>query len=108
MTPKADVKALVSLLPIEKGGRKNGASDGYRPQHLVADNILISGVHTYLNNGYVLPGTSSLALIKFIAPENHPNCLWIGKVINLQEGSRIIGYAEIEHIFNPLLVAGVF
>ena len=105
MILEPDVKALVTLLPVEKGGRKSGASSGYRPQHLVAEGILTSGSHTYLNYGYVLPGDSSPTLIKFVTPENYPNCLWVGKTISLREGNRIIGYAEIEHIFNPILIA---
>ena len=41
--------------------------------------------------------------ITFLSPEAYPHCLWIGKKINIQEGARVVGYATITKIFNPLL-----
>ncbi|MFT8352499.1 hypothetical protein [Clostridium saccharoperbutylacetonicum] len=42
-------------------------------------------------------------MIKFISPEEYPHCLWEGKVINIQEGSNIVGQAVITRIFNNSL-----
>ena len=41
--------------------------------------------------------------IEFISPEVYPNSLWIGKKIDMYEGSKKIGYAEIVNIYNPIL-----
>lgn len=50
-------------------------------------------------------GESALGTITFISPEEYPNCLWEGKVINIQEGSRVVGYATVTKIFNEILRA---
>ena len=98
-----DIKALVTLKATADGGRRTAAYSGYRPHHGVKENYLTSGIHNYLGNDVFLPGKFSLALITFLAPEHYPHCLWIGKVLTVQEGSRIVGCAEVVEIYNDLL-----
>ena len=85
------------------GTRKTPAADGYRPTHLVNDNYLTTGVHHYYDVKQVLPTGTAKGTITFLSPEAYPHCLWVGKKINIQEGERIVGYATITKIFNPLL-----
>ena len=85
------------------GTRKTPAADGYRPAHLVKDNYLTTGVHHYYDVNQVLPNGIAKGTITFLSPEAYPHCLWIGKKINIQEGARIVGYATILKIFNPIL-----
>ena len=73
------------------GTRTNPAVDGYRPAH-----------HYYKMNA-VPPNGTATGTITFLSPEVYPHCLWIGKKINIQEGARVVGYATITKIFNPLL-----
>lgn len=75
--------------------------DGYRPAHLICENYLTTGLHHYYNtdnSNKEIKGT-----IEFISPEVYPNSLWIGKKIDMYEGSKKIGYAEIVNIYNPIL-----
>jgi elongation factor Tu len=83
--------------------RKVPIYDGYRPTHLIKDNYLTSGIHHYYNATTVLPNETATGTITFITPEAYPSCLWVGKKINIQEGERIIGFATITKIFNPIL-----
>lgn len=83
--------------------RKNPANDGYRPAHQISGNYLTTGIHHYYDVDSVPPNGSAKGTITFISPEVYPHCLWIGKKINIQEGNRIIGYATITDIYNPLL-----
>ena len=85
------------------GTRKNPANDGYRPAHLVVENYLTSGVHHYYGVDSVPTNGTAKGTITFISPEAYPHCLWIGKKINIQEGERIVGYATITKIYNPIL-----
>ncbi len=74
--------------------------DGYRPAHLICENYLTTGLHHYYNldnSNEEINGT-----IEFISPEAYPNSLWIGKNIDMYEGSKKIGYAEIVNIYNPI------
>lgn len=85
------------------GTRKNPIFNGYRPNHLIMDNYLTSGTHHYYNVNEIPPNGTAKGTITFITPEAYPNCLWVGKKINIQEGERIIGYATVTNIYNSLL-----
>lgn len=81
--------------------KKNNLYQGYRPAHMVKENYLTTGLHKYYNLENVegeIKGT-----ITFISPEDYPSSLWIGKKIEMYEGSQLIGYATILQIFNTQL-----
>jgi translation elongation factor EF-Tu-like GTPase len=103
MKYEPDIEAEITFLSTEQGGKTRPASSGYRPNHLIKQHYLTSGEHTYINVQEVLPGQTARVYIKFITPEAYPNILWVGKIINVQEASRIVGYAKVLKIFNKLL-----
>lgn len=97
MQLECDIEALFQFID----SRKNNIYQGYRPAHMVKEGYLTTGVHYYYNmekedNG--IKGT-----ITFISPESYPSCLWIGKKIEMYEGSQIVGYATVLQIFNTVL-----
>ena len=98
-----DVEAIITFLKTEDGGRTTPCYSGYRPNHLIKDDYLTSGIHSYYEKDIVYPGESVFGTIKYITPEVYPNCLWEGKIIKIQEGSKIIGHAEITKILNDIL-----
>jgi elongation factor Tu len=98
-----DVEADITLLSTAEGGRQTAALSGYRPAHKVRDDYLTTGVHDYIGCGEVFPGQTVRGTITFITPEAYPACLWVGREINIQEGSRVVGIARITKIFNALL-----
>ena len=98
-----DIEAEVYFLREDEGGRSTPAIIGYRPNHLVRSDYLTSGLHVYLEQDYVFPGHFAKTRIKFITPEIYPHCMDVGTKINVQEGSRIVGYAKVTKIFNKLL-----
>ena len=87
------------------GTRQNPAIDGYRPAHLVTDDYLTTGIHHYYGVESVPPNGTAKGTITFLTPEAYPHCLRLGKRISIQEGNRIVGYATLAKIFNPLLIA---
>ena len=89
------------------GARAHPAADGYRPAHLIDDHYLTTGIHHYCGLDAVPPDGSAVGTITFIAPEAHPHCLWVGKRIPIQEGERVVGYAFVTRIMNPLLDADI-
>ncbi|UKS29632.1 hypothetical protein LOZ80_12125 [Paenibacillus sp. HWE-109] len=97
-----DVEAKITFL--KNGVRTRPVFSGYRPNHLVTDNYLTSGAHHYYEKDIVEMGETVLGTITFISPEAYPNTLWVGKTINIQEASRIVGYAEIIKVFNLQLL----
>ena len=103
-----DVEAIVTFLSTGEGGRAKPTFSGYRPVHGILPNYLTSGEHQYIDRTTVFPGESARTHITFITPEAYPHSLWPGKVITVQEGSRIIGQAEIVDVINPDLLSQDF
>jgi elongation factor Tu len=96
-----DVEAEITF--FAEGGRQTAAHSGYRPAHKVRDNYLTTGVHHYIGCDEVLPGQTVRSAITFITPEVYPYCLWVGRVIDIQEGSKLLGHVRITRIMNALL-----
>ena len=94
-----DIEAIIENL--RPSG--NVMHSGYRPAHKVNDNYLTTGEIIFVDGLDLLYGNKSLAYIKFITPEYYPNCLWVGKKIQIQEGSILTGYATITKIINKKL-----
>lgn len=99
-----DIEVIFNFLTLEEGGRELCVS-GYRPAHKVNNHYLTTGIHQYYDKDIVHPGEFIMGTITFITPEYYPKSLWIDKVISIQEGGRIIGYAKILKIFNDVLQA---
>lgn len=95
-----DVEVLFEF----NGTRKSPVADGYRPDHLITDNYLTCGLHHYYDVQTVPANGIAEGTITFISPDAYPRCLWVGKKINIQEGARIVGYATILKVFNPVLL----
>ena len=72
----------------------------YRPHHKVREDYLTTGIHHYFDCAEALPGQTVRGTITFITPEVYPYCLWVGRVVDIQEGSRVIGRARITRIMN--------
>ena len=99
MLRKPDVEVIFCF----NGVRKTAVTQGYRPDHLVKDKYLTTGIHHYFEVDFVPPDGTARGTITFLSPESYPHCLWIGKKISIQEGPRIVGYATVTSIYNPLL-----
>lgn len=96
---KPDVIAIIQFNGIRKGNAKSG----YRPGHLVNNDYITTGVHYYFDLDEVPPNSTAKGTITFLTPELYPNCLWIGKQLQIFEGKNIVGYATILKILNPIL-----
>ena len=48
-------------------------------------------------------GESISASITFINPKYFGNSLWIGKILDMYEGSKVIGTFTVTEILNPIL-----
>ena len=79
--------------------------NGYRPMHLVLPDCLTTGVHYYYDVPYAIPNEKVRGTITFIQPDAYPKTMYIGKTIPIQEGNRVVGYATVRKILNPILQA---
>ena len=98
MQLQPDVEAIFDFREC----KERNLYEGYRPAHLIYKNCLTTGIHNYYNleacSVKELKGT-----ITFLSPEDYPASLWIGKRIPMFEGKKLVGYAIITNIFNPIL-----
>ena len=85
------------------GAKAKPTYNGYRPAHLVKDDYLTTGIHNYYGVECVVPNTKIKGTITFITPEAYPNCLWVGKEIDIQEGSIVVGKATVVKVLNKTL-----
>ena len=85
------------------GTRQGPVRDGYRPAHRVREDYLTTGVHCYFDAEEVEPDGEARGTITFITPEAYPQTLWVGKVLDIQEGERVVGTATVERVLNPVL-----
>ena len=94
---KPDIEVEFHFNDIRKGKVK----DGYRPSHIVCDNYLTTGLHHYyyLDNLEKIMGT-----ITFLTPDIYPKTMWIGKLIEMYEGTYFVGYAIVTKVFNTKLL----
>jgi translation elongation factor EF-Tu-like GTPase len=98
-----DIEAEVTFLATAEGGRSTCAVSGYRPNHLVLPNYLTSGHHEYKDKDQFQPGESAVTDIWFLAPEQYPKSMRVGKVIRVQEGGRLVGHAKVLRVYNQVL-----
>jgi len=85
------------------GGRQSFARSGYMPAHSIYDNYQTSGRHVYPDVEQVAPGTRARVQVWFITPHVYPRSLWLGRELDVMEGSRIVGTLRIDQIFNDTL-----
>ncbi|MGN0487555.1 MAG: hypothetical protein ACI4GB_10030 [Acutalibacteraceae bacterium] len=85
------------------GVRKSFVKNGYRPGHLVTEDYVTTGVHHYYETETVESDGKAIGTITFLTPDFYPNCLYKGKKIKILEGARIVGYATILKVLNPIL-----
>jgi hypothetical protein len=98
-----DVEAEFTLRSSDAGGRETPAISGYRPQHRLLPGHLSSGTHEYANGNSVQPGGTTTGTITFITPEAYPRCLDEHDILEISEGSRVVGRARILAVSNPVL-----
>ena len=96
---RPDVEAVFHF----NGVKQSPVASGYRPAHRVTEEYLTTGEHRYFDKKLVYPNDTVRGTIAFLSPEAYPRCLWTGKRMDMQEGEKIIGYAVVTRVLNPLL-----
>lgn len=100
-----DAEIRLQLRATVAGGRKGPIRSGYRPAHRVRPDCLTSGIIDLAGREWLSPGEESLAFVTFVSPEHYPGSLRAGQVLDVQEGSQVVGQATIVRVLNPMLLA---
>jgi len=102
-TRPADLEAQISFLGTQEGGRRRPVKSGYRPNHdFGLPGELNDAQHEYPQE-WVLPGTTTPALLWLLLPERQAGRLLPGFRFTVQEGGRVVGHGEITRVLNRAL-----
>ncbi len=93
---KKHIEVEFWLLPTEHGGRKTAIASGYRPQFYY-DGCDWDAQYE-LVDGYVAPGSKSIAYLTFMTPEAHVGKVHTGLPFLIREGNRVIGYGIVSKL----------
>lgn len=97
-----DLEVELSLLPTEKGGRKNPLWQGCRlPHDFGLPDEMNDGMYEFIGDP-PHPGSSQKALIWLLAPERNQNRLFPGFGFRVWDG-HFIGHGKVVRVINPLL-----
>ena len=101
------VKARLTLVPTEQGGRKNGIVSGYRPNHVFEYQSNGQFKYAYMGDiqfdqtEWIKPGETKEVLVRFLSRQPIDEYMDIGRKWWIHEGPNKIGEAEIIGIEFP-------
>ena len=98
----ADLEGVFELLAA--GGRLKPVFSGYRPGHRLYDNYISSGEHKYIGRDSVRPGSSAEVQVWLITPNVYPKSIWVGRVIDVCEGTKVVGKLSVTRVLNTILL----
>lgn len=100
----SDFKAGLKYKTTEEGGRETITKSGYRPTlKFNFDEMLTSGIQTFIDKEQVYPGESVDAYIKILSAPHFYGRLEEGMEFIFTEGDRTIGTGVIKEVINRQL-----
>lgn len=100
-----DAEVLFELTSLAYDNGPKFVRSGYRPAYDIRSDYWTSTNHEFIGCEGIGTGESARANVWLITPEVYPNTLWIGRILQVAEGSRIIGQATVLAVHNPVLKA---
>lgn len=92
------IKAKITLLPTEMGGRKKSVYSGYRPSLLFSTRQHYSGEITLLDSDELTPGNSARVKIDLLPAKTIRKNLKVNDSFTMSEGNKPIGSGIIESV----------
>jgi hypothetical protein len=95
-----DAIVLFELTSNAYDGKLKTVVCGYRPAYKIRPDYFTSAHHEFLDCETVSTAESARAEVWFLSPEAYPKSLWVGRTLEVAEGSRVIGSARVLEILN--------
>src|ERR1700733_11613922 len=99
--PPIRVRALLTFLSTEEGGRQSPAFSGYRPNHNFGEasgREFYIGQITFARSESILPGESKEVDIEFLNGPGLMDALRSGRSWRIQEGPKLVATATLIEI----------
>jgi len=103
--PPLRVKALISMLRTEDGGRRNGIRSGYRPNHNFGPpdgRRFYIGQVDFEGGGTIEPGESLEALVTFLSGPGLKDVLVPGRLWRIQEGPKLVATGTVNEVLGDI------
>ena len=97
------VRARLTLLTTEDGGRQSGISSRYRPNHNFGDpdgREMYIGQIEFSDREFIEPGETNEVTVNFIPGRGLSEKLKVGREWRIQEASRLVGNATVLELLN--------
>jgi len=101
----ADLEVVFELTAASPSGGSRTVYSGYRPQYAISDSYHTSAHHEFPDNDAVTTGQPARALVWLLTPEVYPSSMSVGRLIEVFEGSWVVGRATVVRILNPVLAS---
>jgi hypothetical protein len=98
-----DAIVLFELTSSTYDGKRKTVVRGYRPAYKIRPDYITSTHHEFLDRETVSTDEAAHAEVWFLSPEAYPKSLWVGRSLEVVEGSRVIGSAQVLEILNKNL-----
>jgi hypothetical protein len=102
MKRQADIEGTFQL--FANSGRTGSVCSGYRPGHKIHENYISSGEHQYIDSEWVSLGGSASTKLWLVTPEAYPASIWVGRELEVSEGTHIVGKFTVTSVFNETLL----
>lgn len=95
------VKAKITMMTTEEGGRKSGFKTGYRPNHVFELPDDLKNIKTYVgdiqfdDHELIEPGETHIVIVRFLKNPGIEKYLHIGQKWFINEAARTLGFGEI-------------
>jgi hypothetical protein len=98
-----DLIVNFALTALRTDGSPKYVISGYRPIYKVKPDYWSSAHHEFMDVSRVETGQQAHAEVWLLSPEAYPQTFWIGRRVEVAEGARLIGIADVLQVLNPLL-----
>ncbi len=98
-----DLIVNFSLTACRSDGSLKKVISGYRPIYKVRTDYWSSSHHEFVGATGVCTGQQCEAEVWLLSPEAYPHTFWLGRRVEVAEGSRVVGVVDVLKIVNPLL-----
>ena len=102
---KHAAEVMFQLTTARLDGAAKTVLSGYRPEYGVRPDYWTCTHHEFDNEVGVSTGQSQMARVWFLTPEIYPHTLWVGRVVEVREGSRTVGESTVTRVENLLMLS---
>lgn len=103
-----DLVVNFTLTALRTDGTPKHVISGYRPVYKVKPDYWSSAHHEFADASGIGTGQQAQAEVWLLSPQAYPQTFWIGRRVEVAEGARVTGVADVLQILNPLLESGGF